>query len=447
MPGIVISGRDLPGQFHLGRRCVLSPSFTIRDESWADDPDTVNVKPLGALWTSPVTEENARAAATTWSDLYYTSPRTAGLRQKNNPRRPWKTLLRNKFVTPERLWPVIPDPSARIVRLACLNDQLAAARQWPGRHGRIDFAAMARDGIDAVWVLPDIIPTMVKIGRAWDRPDSPLRAQFYGWDIESVAWLRPDKITVGTPIDVIRKQPPPLAEAAHQTALDIRAQFAWQPPPAAASDSREGSVNILDQATIEEERLESYAFLNVDEADGEAPHEPTGDSEDCFIEALSAFETAWESRVGQETDVTLWEPLVGGSPLSIGISRRDADTPLYVVLDPDTGHNHVHFDDADGRRRFLDVDAAAAILGKNTEDTARILYAAINGLQAAADTSKRLRNTQQTEAEVAADVCEESFPVSPDDGFDVPVCQSSLRTSRNRRSLSRRHERRAGRHG
>ena len=135
------------------------------------------------------------------------------------------------------------------------------------------------------------------------------------------------------------------------------------------------------------------------------------------------------------------------NPLSIGISRRDADNPLYVVLDPDTGHNHVHFDDADGRRRFLNVDAAAAILGKNTEDTAHILYAAINGLQAAADTSKRLRNTQQTEAEAAAEVCEESFPVSPDDGFDVPVCQFSLRPSRNRRSLSHRHERRAGRHG
>lgn len=422
MSGIVISGRDLPGQFHLGRRCVLSPSFTIRDESWSDDPDTVNVKPLGALWTSPATKENARAAATTWSDLYYTSPRTAGLRQKNNPRRPWKTLLRNKFVTPERLWPVIPDPSARIVRLACLDDQLAAARQWPGRHGRIDFAAMARDGIDAVWVLPDIIPAMVKVGPAWDHPDSPLRDQFYGWDIESVAWLRPDKITVGTPIDVIRKQPPPPAEAAQQTALDIRAQFAWQPPPAAASDSREGSVNILDRATIEEEKLESYAFLNVDETDGEAPHEPASDSEDCFIEALAAFETAWDAHVGQEADVTLWEPIVGGSPLSIGVTRHDADTPLYVVLDPDTGHSHVHFDDADGRRRFLNVDAAAAILGKNTEDTARILYAAIDGLQAAATESKRWQASTPANVETAAAACacEESFPTS----IDAPLYQT-----------------------
>lgn len=443
MSGIVISGRDLPGQFHLGRRCVLSPSFTIRDESWSDDPDTVNVKPLGALWTSPATKENARAAATTWSDLYYTSPRTAGLRQKNNPRRPWKTLLRNKFVTPERLWPVIPDPSARIVRLACLDDQLAAARQWPGRHGRIDFAAMAHDGIDAVWVLPEIIPTMVKIGRAWDRPDSPLRDQFYGWDIESVAWLRPDKITVGTPIDVIRKQPPP-AESAQQTALDIRAQFAWQPPPAAASDSREGSINILDRATIEEERLESYAFLNVDETDGEAPHEPAGDSEDCFIEALAAFETAWDAHVGRETDVTLWEPLVGGSPLSIGVSRHDADTPLYVVLDPDTGHSHVHFDDADGRRRFLNVDAAAAILGKSPADAARILYAAIDGLQAAADTSKRWQASTHTNVETAAAACacEKSFPTSidatlPEASDSTTICPPRTRNKQKQKSPER----------
>lgn len=444
MSGIVISGWDLPGQFHLGRRCVLSPSFTIRDESWSEDSDTVNVKPLGALWTSPATKENARAAATTWSDLYYTSPRTAGLRQKNNPRRPWKTRLRNKFVTPERLWPVIPDSSARVVRLACLDDQLAAARQWPGRYGRIDFAAMARDGIDAVWVLPDIIPAMVKIGGAWDHPDSPLRAQFYGWDIESVAWLRPDKITVGTPIDVIRKQPSPLAEAAQQTALDIRAQFAWQPPPGLPSNSREGSVSILDRATIEEERLESYAFLNVDETDGEAPHEPAGDSEDCFIEALAAFEAAWESRVGQEADVTLWEPIVDGSPLSIGVSRRDADTPLYVVLDPDTGHSHIHFDDADGRRRFLNVDAAAAILGKNTEDAAHILYAAINGLQTAADTSKRWQASTPANVETAAAACacEQSFPTSidatlPEASDSTTICPPHTRKNQKQKSPER----------
>lgn len=421
MSGIVISGRGLPGQFHLGRHCVLSPSFTIRDESWSDDPDTVNVKPLGALWTSPATKENARAAATTWSELYYASPLMAGLREKNNPMRPWRTRLRNKFVTPERLWPVIPDSSARIVRLACLDDQLAAARQWPGRHGRIDFAAMARDAIDAVWVLPDTIPTMVKVGRAWDHPDSPLRDQFYGWDIESVAWLRPDKITVGTPIDVIRKQPRPPAEAAQQTALDIRAQFAWQPPPALPSNSWEGSVNILDRATIEEERLESYAFLNDQHTStDEASPESAGDSEDCFIDALATFETVWESRVGQEADVTLWEPIVDGSPLSIGISRRDADTPLHVVLDPDTGH--VHTDVGDDRRRFLNVDAAAAILGKNTEDTARILYAAIDGLQAAATESKRWQASTPANVETAAAACacEESFPTS----IDAPLYQT-----------------------
>lgn len=418
-PGIVVSGKDLPGQFHLGRRCDLPTSFKIRDESWAADTDTVNVKPLGALWTSPATRENARGASTTWSDLYYTSPMLAGLREKNNPRRPWRTRLRNKFVTPERLWPVVPDSSARVVRLACLDDQLAAARAWPGRYGRIDFTAMARDGIDAVWVLDEIIPTMVKIGRAWDHPDSPLRGQFFGWDVESVAWLSPDKITVGTPIDVIRKQPPSLAETARQTASDIRAQFGWQPPAAVVNDSRGGSISSLDREIIEEERLESYAFLTnqAADADDEPPHESFDESEDSFIASSAAFKKVWNARIGQ--DMMLWDPVVDGSPLSIGISRLDADTPLYVVLDPDTGHIHVHIDDDGADRRFLDVDAAAAILGKNTEDTARILSAAIDGLQAAAE-AKRGQAPANAETAAAARACEESFPA----GIDASISEA-----------------------
>lgn len=70
---------------------------------------------------------------------------------------------------------------------------------------------MAADGIDAVWVEPGAIPN------SWSsehhgNPHANLYAQFYGWEVESVAWLRPDHLTVGPAVPASRE----LAEQGRQ---------------------------------------------------------------------------------------------------------------------------------------------------------------------------------------------------------------------------------------
>lgn len=195
MPTIV-SGRDLPLQLHLGRRC--DPSWvSVKDP--AADPDWLCIKPMGALWTAPVTSQSTAGTRTAWSDLYYRLGYDLARWSRATRRERLGALGR-----PERLWPVTPDPArARILRLESVEDIVSAARRWATPHGHISFEAISADGIDAVWVLPSILPRSW-FASDWGSPNARLRAQFYGWDVESVAWLSPEHLQVGHPVAVDR---------------------------------------------------------------------------------------------------------------------------------------------------------------------------------------------------------------------------------------------------
>lgn len=192
----VVSGRDLPEQFHMGRRCA--PGWVSAVDGPADSYQ-LGVKPSAVLWTAPRTGQTSAGMTTTWSDTYFQRGYDTERHARSSA---WERL--RGVARPERLWPVVADAAARIVHLESRDDLVAAAARWPTKLGYLSFESMAADGIDAVWVSPAVIP------RAWDNaswaePHARLDAQFYGWEIESVAWLRSDRISVGAPQAVDRE--------------------------------------------------------------------------------------------------------------------------------------------------------------------------------------------------------------------------------------------------
>lgn len=191
---LVISGAELPAQFHLGRRC--DPRW-VAGTNVAGNPDA---KPVGVLWTAPPTDQASQhpraGVTTTWSDAYY---RRGYDEDRSQGASGWDRL--QQALRPERFWPVTTTADAQVVRLDSREDVLAAADRWPGEQGEVSFEAMAADGIDAVWVTPNAIPERMPDSFSPGREDGyEPDWQFRTWEMESVAWLRPDNITVGRPV-------------------------------------------------------------------------------------------------------------------------------------------------------------------------------------------------------------------------------------------------------
>lgn len=193
----ILAGSDLPEQLHLGRRCSLEWVNATDYEPYSSS--SLGVKPQDALWTSSTIHESDAGAATAWSERFFRTGHDAARREEAST---WSRFT-ERF-QPHKLWPITPDDDARIVALKTVDDLVAAAARWPGPHGHISFQRMRNDGIDGVWVSPDVLP------RAWDstwerqQPHSTVRGQFYAWDTETTVWLRSEKLTVGPPRRVDR---------------------------------------------------------------------------------------------------------------------------------------------------------------------------------------------------------------------------------------------------
>ncbi|MBU2698825.1 MULTISPECIES: hypothetical protein [Pimelobacter] len=212
----IVSGADVPEQFHLGRRC--STSWIAARDSEVAGPHQLGGKPSGALWTGPATSRSSEGVRTGWSELYYGGKYDERRRDRMSGRERLQAVGR-----PERMWSVRADPAAaRVVHLDTVAALAEAAERWPGPHGRIAFEAMAADGIDAVWVDRSVLPNGW-YSEDWAAPNAAVRAQMYGWDVESVAWLRPDHIEVGAATRVDRT---PLGAPATAVGLSDAARVA-----------------------------------------------------------------------------------------------------------------------------------------------------------------------------------------------------------------------------
>lgn len=188
---VIIGGDALPQQFHLGRDCATG---WIHGSDPDPDIDTAR-KPTGALWTSPAVPGNARA--TVWSEHYY----GLGFDERRAVGKGVRERLA-QLASPEKLWPVTAAAEARVVRIATFEEALAAAKRWPTGEGQMSFAAMRADGIDAVWVQGEAMTRW--LSNLDEGPHSSLRRQLFGWDVESVAWLRGEHLRVGQPGPVDR---------------------------------------------------------------------------------------------------------------------------------------------------------------------------------------------------------------------------------------------------
>lgn len=191
----MVSGRELPQQFHLGPRCRLD-WLMVKDDR--PEGPTLSVKPRGVLWTSAARQaEVSGRISTAWSETYF----GRGYDAKRRASKPILTRMRETF-TPERLWPVqLDSEQGSVARLGSEADLVEAARRWPDGQGRISFEAMAADGIDGVWATSEVLPG-AWVSSEWQDPNAAVRAQFYGWEVESVAWLRADHLTVGKSVPV-----------------------------------------------------------------------------------------------------------------------------------------------------------------------------------------------------------------------------------------------------
>lgn len=239
--GLVVSGEGLPPQFHLGRACTTD---WIQTEDRTRDARAFAVKPAGALWTSPaISRDSSGAVETTWSRWYFGQGVDAHRRATQTVRQRLRSALR-----PERQWRVRPDSDAvRIVRLASAEDLREAQSRWSGEHGRISFGSMAADGVDAVWVHQEVVP-LSWMPSEWDRPGAQLHAQFFGWDVECVAWLRPDHITAGEAVHVARGPSPDRTPSVRgMKSLSSRVQLARESVPATRQQaSGSGVIGIPD---------------------------------------------------------------------------------------------------------------------------------------------------------------------------------------------------------
>lgn len=94
------------------------------------------------------------------------------------------------------MFPITPAPGALVVRADTADHFRALAARYPDGAGGVSFAAMAADGIDGLWVDGDGLRTAKASGA------DPVAKRFYSWDVESVAWLRPERLRVGEPVPV-----------------------------------------------------------------------------------------------------------------------------------------------------------------------------------------------------------------------------------------------------
>src|SRR5690625_1294782 len=106
----VLSGRDVPQQFHLGREC--NPKW-VRAQDMSLPSHALSVKPMGAMWTAPELGKTADGGVvTTWSETYFRRGYDKSLRDESSVFKRIRAALK-----PERQWEVVPDDDAQIVLL------------------------------------------------------------------------------------------------------------------------------------------------------------------------------------------------------------------------------------------------------------------------------------------------------------------------------------------
>ncbi len=235
----IVDAAELPPQYHFGMKCdprSWVAASSQDDEALKDLDGVMGVKPTSALWTAPVTSSSREGVRTTWSEFHHGYGREAVIRNRESTADRWRRRLSGG----EKMWPVQAD-GARLVRLDSVEDLQAAAQKWPGPHGRISFEAMRTAGIDGVWVKDDAITEWAPwTPEELADPAVQLRFQFYGWDVESVAWLRPDKLVVGRPARVDRGfTPRDVSPWPRSTTSDV------ERPGASASGSQDASPNRI----------------------------------------------------------------------------------------------------------------------------------------------------------------------------------------------------------
>lgn len=146
------------------------------------DPDSVLWKPTGGLWTAPPLPDAEPPAVapvtgfhTTWTD--------------------WRAREYEDGGT-GALTAVHPSASSVVVHVTTAADLEAIRQRWPLRVETavetidgFSFEAMCRDGVDALRVDP-----------AASSP--PIGDLLYGWDVDTVFWLNPAKVTLGRRVSV-----------------------------------------------------------------------------------------------------------------------------------------------------------------------------------------------------------------------------------------------------
>jgi hypothetical protein len=133
-------------------------------QRWAPiGPGPIPVKPSGGLWTAPI---NARGTAWTEYCMSYGAPDAP-------------------------IYRVVPDPGAAVFIIHNVEDLQELERKFPDVEPpwvpmwpRLDWVAAAQ-AIDAVW--------LTEYGQHATRFSEP---GLYGWDCETVLWLRPS-FTIG----------------------------------------------------------------------------------------------------------------------------------------------------------------------------------------------------------------------------------------------------------
>ncbi|WP_139738212.1 hypothetical protein [Actinomyces wuliandei] len=185
----IVSGAGLEPQYHLGRLRRLPATLDVTQHAY-DELPAMAVKPSGALWTAPATHDDDQGVATAWSDHYQQTELASTRADRLSPG--------YRLAHPLRQLRVVPAPQARVLVLDSLDDAVTAQQAWPAEHGRLSFPAVAADGVDAVWVRPGALTDTWDNLRDPHRPHAGVRAQLYGWDVESVAWLTTTHLTTGS---------------------------------------------------------------------------------------------------------------------------------------------------------------------------------------------------------------------------------------------------------
>lgn len=194
--GIPAVGDDLaPSTWHYGpTRPDPQTLGPVRDAQVGMD------KPIGALWSAPALPAASVA-------------QLGGYDAGESVRTTWTQWARNEGLWgPEEggrtLTVLQGTPGVVVVQIDRLEHMHALATAFPSPHRMrlYSWEAMSAAGIDAVH-LTDAGATATKMGAA--SYSDPHAIAFSTWDVESVAWLRPEHLHVGNTRPVIDTQPPP----------------------------------------------------------------------------------------------------------------------------------------------------------------------------------------------------------------------------------------------